>query len=442
SLHLMLSRIRSTNTPDLVISGTTGYQDHYNPPNTLVAQGTFSMPTSVVIESEYSEMQDSTEPSKSTKECIHYYRKLKRATINSYDETSTGGDRYVVTGPNAHWYSWGSYGHIYHTGLDLVFPTSVSSLKAQAMHAFLNRNQVDNLLNAVESHQVVSSVTQLGELVRRMRKGGSASALQMMSGSGKFRNVIERLDRIKALDISNLYLMWQFGFAPLISDMRKITKAVKTLKVDIDRAIATQDKPYTTVARTYGEVVIKTTGPYAPPGYSPDPNPLDGTIWHSRNYYLKRPYRLVGVRGKNSSTYNSDVFKTLKYLIDRFVSAGPASLVWERIPYSFVIDWFVNLSGVIDYLDNLITGSKDINDVWTTEGYHAILSVIKHKHPSWTSDSDSQVTAQNELKYYHRQPLDNSFAIVPSGRFGKKQALLSAALLHQLVATLKGKSPL
>lgn len=400
------------------------------------------MPTNIIIHSEYSEINDDTSPSRQTKECLHFSKKMDRVAFDSYDETSIGGDRYVVDGINAHWWSWGPYGSIDFFNLAAVYDTSVSSLKAQAMHAFQNRNQVDNLLNIIESDQLIGSVSSLGELIRRMRRGGSStSALQMLSSSGKFRRDIQRLDRVKGLDISNLYLMWQFGFAPLISDMEKMTRAVKSLKTELQRAIHDADKPYTATAKCSGTLSITGLGPVQ--GYSHDSNPIDSTYWHDRILYLKRPQRLVGVRGKNTTHYNSEVFKTLSYFIDRFLSNGPASLIWERIPYSFVVDWFVNLSGVVDYLDNLLKGGpREIVDVWSTESFHVLVNAVKHRTSSWISSVDGEPTVNNELKLYHRIPLDNGFSIVPSGRFGKKQALLSAALLHQLVASLKGQSPL
>lgn len=75
---------------------------------------------------------------------------------------------------------------------------------------------------------------------------------------------------------------------------------------------------------------------------------------------------------------------------------------------------------------------------WTSEKWTTIARAIKHQTISWSSDSDGVPTVANVLSYYHREPLDHNISIVPSGRFGKKQFALASALIHQLVANLKG----
>lgn len=147
---------------------------------------------------------------------------------------------------------------------------------------------------------------------------------------------------------------------------------------------------------------------------------------------------VVGVRGHRNIDYNLDAFKKLQYLINRFGSSGPASFVWERIPFSFVVDWFVDLSSIVGALDNALTGfNQRLDDGWCSEKWSALVPVFKHKYVNWTSDKDGQQTALYEMSYYHREYLEPRITWGLRDRFGKKQASYLAAVLHQLVANLR-----
>jgi hypothetical protein len=267
-------------------------------------------------------------------------------------------------------------------------------------------------------------------------KGGS-----LPSALRRYTNLRGRRDvgpRIKSVDFSNLYLMWQFGFAPLISDMRKVVASISSLKSQIAKAAANAGKPYSVTAKAVGTWSL--TGTEAMSGYSPidPPESPNLTWWHPRLFTLGAPLRLVGVRGVRTQKFNTSGFQQLDYLMSRFLSPGPTWLLWERIPFSFVVDWFVDLSGIFDQLNETLTGNtKQVRDIWSSESWHVKVGAVKHTNQNWITNYDGIQTVATTMKYYHREPLDASVLPVSSGRFGKKQALLAGALLHQLVANLK-----
>jgi hypothetical protein len=149
------------------------------------------------------------------------------------------------------------------------------------------------------------------------------------------------------------------------------------------------------------------------------------------------PTRIVGVRGHRVVEYNSSSFQELDYILSRFIATGPISLAWEKIPFSFVVDWFVDLSGLIQKLDNTLTGNrKVVEKCWSSETHHAFLAMIARESSSESNALAGQVVAQAELKTYLRNPLEPVSLIQSRVRFGKKQAASSVALLHQKVANL------
>ena len=131
-------------------------------------------------------------------------------------------------------------------------------------------------------------------------------------------------------------------------------------------------------------------------------------------------------------------FRTLDYLISRFGVSGPASFLWERIPFSFVVDWFVDLSGVLNSLDNTLTGStKKITDAGISQSWKALIPVVKTRvSPTFTDSNDGSQVALCELSSFIRKPIVPSVSVGLSGRFGKSQLSISAALIGQMAANL------
>jgi hypothetical protein len=294
------------------------------------------------------------------------------------------------------------------------------------MHRFFDVNEVDTLLNIIESPQLIQSAKSVYDLLHS--KELTFRALLTRGGRGK----VARKALLKSL--SGNYLAYSFAVAPLISDMTKINRAIKTIKSRMDEYVRSYNREYTVTAKCNGYHSI--VGDL--PGFSNNPNLDNSSYWHLRLNDTFVPTRIVGVRGKRNVEYSTDAFKRLDYMIRRFVATGPATLAWELIPFSFVVDWFVNLSGVLDSLDNTLTGgSKRITHTWMSEKYRVLAMAYKHKYNGWASDKDGLPIAHNEFSYYHREPLNPDPSIGGSGRFGKKQATLSVALIHQLVANLK-----
>jgi hypothetical protein len=126
----------------------------------------------------------------------------------------------------------------------------------------------------------------------------------------------------------------------------------------------------------------------------------------------------------------------LDYLMTRLGSAGPVSLGWELIPFSFVLDWFVDLRSICDNLDNLLTGyRKNITGVCISESFeYTAVSELRSSMSSYAPDNPRLLLASTDISYYRRDPVLNYNKVGLSGRFGKRQLGLSAALLNQKIA--------
>jgi hypothetical protein len=206
----------------------------------------------------------------------------------------------------------------------------------------------------------------------------------------------------------------------------------------MQRYVDDYDKPITATAQCTG--VISMNPLWTKSGYNT--NGTNG--WWNPVIRTTSCVRTVGVKGYRPRSASSDSAKKLDYLLERFVASGPVSLAWELVPFSFVLDWFVDLSAVIGAVDNFLKGSpKGIYDCWWSEKSVFTCDIVhkdKRMPNHWVSRTHDGVTiADNDISYYRRFYLNPVTTIGLSSRFGKKQAAYSAALLYQLVANLGRK---
>jgi len=357
---------------------------------------------------------DSTERVRAVKPVTHTKRKFTRRQVSQSVEY-TNSIKQELNGTSSHNWSWGFYGELDLNNLITSYPKSINQLKAEAMHKFMSSNEVDTLLNVIEAPQLVSSAHSMRDEMRRQmryRKGFNITPF-----------------------VSSGFLAYSFGIAPLIADINKINAAAAQFKRDIDTYQRSLNKSYRVSAVSTGTFSTSISAP----GYSPNSGNDDSSYWHVGVNPTIPPTLRVGLVGKRNAIFNTQAFNKLDYVLKRFIATGPVSLAVERVPFSFVLEWFVNLSGLVDALDNTLTGSnKNIEAIWSSEKWAALVPVFKHKYNRWTCSLDGEQTALNEISYYHRESISPDPTIALSGRFGKKQAFLTGALLHQLVSDLRG----
>lgn len=172
-----------------------------------------------------------------------------------------------------------------------------------------------------------------------------------------------------------------------------------------------------------------------------------GSNYHSTNFWRigsiytpGPPKRIVGVRGVITQRPETALFRELDFMMARYFATGPLSLAWEKVPFSFVLDWFVETSQVLSRLDNALVGGKvRVLGAWHTEQAHIIVPVIFTGYYDRAYPYDLQQVALCELKKYTRTPRWPELSAQAAGRFGKKQGALSVSLLYQKIANLISK---
>jgi hypothetical protein len=349
--------------------------------------------------------------------------------MGSYWQAGTGSRNYY-SGNLSLWHLYTPPPKLAVGSVSVVYPKTVEQLRQELITSFNDDNEVDSLLNLLEADQLVSGVQSLSGFIHRFldpRVGLNAKRAR----KGKASN-------LNPLDASNLLLGWSFGFAPLISDLQRIAKAIPSIRGKL-RALAKQAQAPKTVTRSCVGT-FEFSHAAGVNGYGPEAPDYPVGWWHERLTPVSAPIRVVGVKGRRTLQYVTEEFQVLDYLLSRFVATSPARLAWEKVPFSFVLDWFVDLTGLITAIDNCVVGQGkyEILRSWESESYELFVSVVKHPHAQFAAHTsfDGQDIAQHNISYYRRSPMKPDLVIVPSSRFGKKQAALSVALLHQQVASL------
>lgn len=204
-------------------------------------------------------------------------------------------------------------------------------------------------VNLAERKQAMDMITnrahQLFSAARALRRGGPfafLSELKITPDSSTLRKA--RKDHRKwkrSKDFSNLWLEYHFGWSPLVKD---IGNAVDFLQGPIPMGpISAKGRR---VSLDFSEVVSDST------------DLLRSTTTRNIKGWIQ-----CKVGGQVHMT-NSDLF-----LANRMGFTNPFVVAWELVPFSFVVDWFVNVSDVLRNFDGYV--GIDIK-----EPYHTVVASI------------------------------------------------------------------
>lgn len=205
----------------------------------------------------------------------------------------------------------------FNVGFDVLSPiltfTSNDQVRLESKLTSAIRNSDFNLaVNLSQMRQTVdmatSNLTKLGRSILALKRGDFSTAARQLGAN-------PRGTRLKPTDISGRWLELQYGWLPLISDCYDSAKLFE----NISRG------PRSKLIRVKIAKKSDCDGSLSPDKYS----------WS----YQQRLYRYLEYQ-----MYEEMSAVRQMGLLD------PLSVIWENIPYSFVVDWFIPVG---TYLDNL-----------------------------------------------------------------------------------------
>lgn len=216
------------------------------------------------------------------------------------------------------------------------------------------------------------------------------------------------------------YLNYQFGWKLFIKDCQEIYEKCTNFEKTLNDYKSQQ-----------GKLLVRHFA------YIPDREFLKGEL----NEGWVKSWKVcdVGVEFHATMTYRYTVpnldraYSKLRAVGDILGIKLTQSVIWEAIPFSFVIDWFVNVGDYLqqletDYLESVV---EIVDFCYSTKktysykqwvcGQPAYNPDVKHDLATW------QVTQYERVRTIPRD--DELFGLRKSDRYGTKQILLSSALL-------------
>lgn len=273
--------------------------------------------------------------------------------------------------------------------------------------------KADVLLNLVEGHQLWPSLRSLATCLPEL---------------GYHWNRIRKVVKTA----SGAYLAWKFGVSPVLSDIMAIDRYGKKLADDLTAFREQKPMRFTTVAEVRASLNVPDIERANVNGYHCATTRVNG-----RCIEAPRIRFVITVRPKIK--YETKLFSALSFAFSRFATS-PASLAWERIPFSFVADWFVDIRGALRALDNSL-GFQPFEVLSFTKSlaYHLETDTNNfYRSPFDGSILSQRWCGSNEYKHYERSPVSiNSVGVGFKTRFGKNQAGIAAALIAQKLSGRK-----
>jgi len=225
----------------------------------------------------------------------------------------------------------------------------------------------------------------------------------------------------KLQNVAGGHLNWSFGWKPFIGDLQRLWETLSRTEERLRAYKALQGQVLTSHFKktiwdpSYGETRI-------------DSEPF-------KAYYTKAWIDckfFATMRYSYSVPLIDGLYAQVRAWLDALGLKANLSVVWEAIPFSFVVDWFFNVSDVLrhietDYLDSIVkvldyccTVKHQIRYEFWRGGDYSIYSV------------PTVLAASGQYTHYHRKrclPGTDNFGLRFESKYGFKQVLLSAALL-------------
>jgi len=175
------------------------------------------------------------------------------------------------------------------------------------------------------------------------------------------KGIIPNLRDGLAKGLNNGYLSWNFGIKPMLSDIGKLRNVVENVQKRLDW-----------LRRNYGKPVkinFARNNIWQHPNLNEFPDIADvATLflppgqWSVLESY-RADFKASGILTQRLIGLD-DSLAVLKSLAAALGLNNPTAIVWEAIPYSFVVDWFFRLDDWIDQLAiSPFKGTWDINGV-------------------------------------------------------------------------------
>jgi hypothetical protein len=211
--------------------------------------------------------------------------------------------------------------------------------------------------NLAEAHQSIDLMTHALSTITsatKQIKTGNIFAAAKTLGLGELSNKQQRRIR-NAKSVGNRWLEYHFGFQPLMQDvhssLQTLSKTDFGLRTIEGRSIDRErDQSRTYQYDSVGRQVYV------------------GITDHRKSYSIRQSCK---IRVSNPNAY----------LANQFGVVNPLTVAWNLIPYSFVVDWFSNVSQCLNAMTDFVGLTKE-------DAYFTTFSRNQLDHEDWWDQKD------------------------------------------------------
>lgn len=252
--------------------------------------------------------------------------------------------------------------------------------------------------------------------------------------------------RTTSQKVSNAWLEWKLAWQPFVSDVRKLVSGITSFEHDVRQFLQREGKQQQrywgkSIPSQHSAEIILATGSYVPPELYPMNNldtvwrwTLKETVTEDPRFHATMRYRyLLNDRLRSEA-------KTLNGFLDRLGINGNPAILWNAIPFSFIVDWFVDIGGYLNKLrvDN-VQPVTEISDFCSSVKAERRLELVLRGEILETSSSAAVYSAVPEetvltmlSSWYRREAtLPHTSLTMGTGLTGTR-LVTAAALVNSL----------
>lgn len=197
----------------------------------------------------------------------------------------------------------------------------LGKIKGHSFNAGVSLSQTNQLVSMVSGN-----LGKLGRSIMALKRGDFTTAARQLGAAPK-------PSKLKSPDVSGRWLELQYGWLPALADTYEAAKAFESISAGpraMQFSASTRDK----ASRNF-----------------------DSSTFGGDRYTVKAEF---------SRTYTVEVYEELGFA-RQLGLLDPLSILWENIPYSFVVDWFVPIGDYLSVLNQI----PKINGRWMVTDYTA-----------------------------------------------------------------------
>lgn len=247
---------------------------------------------------------------------------------------------------------------------------------------------------------------------------------EFLLGLGKLKELLPKLSGDILRDLASFHLGQKFGWENLLRDLQALSTVVQDVRSRLEWLKKTRGKPtrlghYKRNVKEFVPVVVER-------------NVWDRAFWTSLELVSYRVDFRAGAWLRQYLDHLDDMIGMLRGLMGALGLLNPVKAIWVNLPFSFVVDWFFNISAHLDRLA-LIKPAEEWNLYGVTHSfvYTAAIDVYQFcdvMHDPEVPRGQRKYRGRMYYEIYDRQcglPISLD-SLIPTGLSPNQLVLLAA----------------